>query len=308
MIKRIIYFGTNSYIHTRKEQLLAEFTETNKPDASVPIEDIGVVILDAPQMTVSRGLLAKLLANNVAVIVCNEKHMPTGLLLNLDGNSVQQEIFRTQINASEPLKKNLWQQTIRHKIENQAGLLDAIEANSKKLKYWREKVKSGDPENVEAHAAAYYWKNIFTGMVDKFKRERFGTAPNSMLNYGYAILRAIVARNLTAAGLLPTLGIHHHNKYNAYALADDIMEPYRPFVDWIVREIIETNDDRDWTADDFMLNTEIKKELLKIPLIDVVIEDKTHPLMLAVQHTCTSLAGCFDKTSRKLIYPAFAFT
>ncbi|MBN2892259.1 MAG: type II CRISPR-associated endonuclease Cas1 [Bacteroidales bacterium] len=305
MIKRVLYFGSDSYIHTRKEQLLVEFTDKEKQSASIPIEDIGVVILDAPQMTVSRAVMSKMLENNVAIIVCNEKHLPKGLMLNLESNSIQQEHFRNQINATEPLKKSLWQQTIKYKIKNQALLLQSLGITAEKLRFWFEKVKSGDPENVEGRAAAYYWQNIYSDIIEKFRRRRTGNEPNNLLNYGYAVLRATVAREIVGSGLLPTLGIHHHNRYNAYALADDIMEPYRPFVDWIVRDIVEKYYNDEWVDSGFNLSPPIKKELLKIPLIDVVIEGKTHPLSIAVRHTTASLAECFAKTKRKIAYPRF---
>ena len=307
MIKRILYFGSNAYIHTRKEQLIIEFADKEKKNASVPIEDIGVTILDAPQMTISRAVLSKLLDNNVAVIVCNEKHLPKGLLLNLNANTTQQEHFRQQINASLSIKKNLWKQTIKSKIRNQALLLKSIGVSNEKLRFWFEKVKSGDPENVEGRAAAYYWRNIFDDIITDFRRKRFGHDPNNLLNYGYAILRAIVARNLTGSGLLPTLGIHHRNKYNAYALADDIMEPYRPYVDWIVRDLVEKYYDESWVNEGFDLQPPIKKELLKIPLIDVVLDNTTHPLMTAVRYTTASVAECFAKTKRKISYPKFHY-
>ena len=307
MVKRTLYFGSNAYIHTRKQQLIVEFSDKEKENAKLPIEDVGVVILDAPQMTISRTLLSRLLENNVAVIVCNEKHMPKGLLLNLDENTIQQELFHNQIQASKSLKDNLWQQTVKAKITNQALLLEAYEQDAKQLHYWAEKVKTGDPENVEGTAAAYYWRNIFKDIVENFKRQRFGNEPNNLLNYGYAILRATVARSLTASGLLPTFGIHHRNKYNAYALADDIMEPYRPYVDYIVLEIVEKYYDETWIDEGFNLTPEIKKELLQIPNIDVLLNEKVHPLMVAVRHTTASLANCFAKKSRIIKYPVFAY-
>ncbi len=305
MIKRILYFGSNAYIHTKKEQLLVEFPEKDKPSATVPIEDVGVAILDAPQMTISRALLSKLLENNVAVIVCNEKHLPKGLLLNLDSNSIQQEIFRKQINTSEPLKKSLWQQTIKAKIKNQALLLDALDMDNKNMMFLAEKVRSGDPENTEGRAASYYWRNIFSDIINNFKRRRDGFPPNNLLNYGYAILRAIVARNLSASGLLPTLGIHHRNKYNAYALADDIMEPYRPYVDWVINDLVEKYYDQTWDDEGFELTPEIKQEILQIPFTNVVINNKKHPLSIAVRHTTASLSDCLSKDKRKIIYPEF---
>ncbi len=320
MIKRIVYFGSNAYIHTRKEQLLVEFADKEKKTASLPMEDIGVAIFDAPQMTISKAVLSKLLKYNAAVIICDEKHLPKGLFLNLANNSLQQEIFRYQVNASETIKKSLWQQTIQYKIKNQGLLLEAIGLPAKKMQVWSKKVKSGDPENVEGRAAAYYWFNVFDDILLKFRRRRFGSEPNSMLNYGYAILRAVVARNIVASGLMPTFGIHHHNKYNAYALADDIMEPYRPYVDWIVRDILEkyyeenpnvntedyiANKPQAFKPTPFVLNTEFKKMLLKIPLIDTVMGGSVHPLQIAVRHTTASLAACFRKEKRKLEYPTF---
>jgi CRISPR-associated protein Cas1 len=164
--------------------------------------------------------------------------------------------------------------------------------------YWQDSVKSGDPDNYEARAAAYYWKNIFSEFVQNFVRGRFETSPNNLLNYGYAILRAVTARSLVASGLLPTLGIHHHNKYNAYALADDIMEPYRPFVDEIVYGIV-----RNSSANEIELNTKLKAELLQIPAIDVIIDGEKSPLMIAMQRTTASLHNCFAGTSRKILYP-----
>jgi CRISPR-associated protein Cas1 len=165
------------------------------------------------------------------------------------------------------------------------------------MKYWENSVNSGDPENYEARAAAYYWKNLFKDFQDDFVRGRFEAEPNNLLNYGYAVLRAIVARSLVASGLLPTLGIHHHNRYNAYALADDIMEPYRPFVDKIVLEIIEKHPSVD------ELTPELKKELLQIPVLDIFIDGQSSPLLVGMQQTTASLASCFSGEVRKIKYP-----
>jgi len=187
----------------------------------LPIEDIGVVILDHQQITISQALIAKLLANNVALITCDNSHHPTGLLLNLDGNTLQSAKFQAQIEASLPLKKQLWQQTVAAKISNQANVLESKGTGAKNLRNWSMEVKSGDADNHEAMAAVYYWKNLFE-IFPEFKRERFGEPPNNLLNYGYAILRAVVARAIVGSGLLPTLGIFHKNQYNAYCLADDL--------------------------------------------------------------------------------------
>ena len=314
MIKRTLYFGNNAYLHTKDGQLLVDFADKEKPTAKVPIEDIGVVILDAFQLTISQTLITKLLHNNVALITCDERHIPQGLMLNLEGNTLQQERFAVQIETSLPLKKQLWQQTIKSKILNQRALLLKIQGlalseGQKKLEnmqYWSDSVRSGDPDNYEARAAAFYWKHIFADIITDFKRGRFEIEPNNLLNYGYAILRAITARSLVASGLLPTLGIHHHNKYNAYALADDIMEPYRPYVDEVVRDLVEKYYSEDWEEKGFDLTPEIKKELLQIPVIDIIIDGEKSPLMLAMQRTTTSLYHCYVGNSRKILYPIIA--
>jgi CRISPR-associated protein Cas1 len=295
MIKRTLHFGNPAYLNLRNGQLDIKLLDDNR-QATVPVEDIGVVLLDHQQITISHGALAALLETNAAVIVCNGSHLPTGLLMPLDGNTLQNERFRAQLDASEPLKKQLWQQTVQAKIRNQAALLEGVGQNATTLKVMANEVRSGDADNKEAHAAAWYWPRIFAELPG-FNRERNGSPPNHWLNYGYAILRAIVARNLVGSGLLPTLGIHHANKYNAYCLADDIMEPYRPFVDMVVLNMMARHG---VTAD---IEKYHKADLLKIPVIDVLIGDEKSPLMVAVQRTTASLARCFAGDIRKLAYP-----
>ena len=274
---------------------LPELFET-KTTRTIPIEDIGVVVLDNRQITITQGLLDALLENNCALITCDKSRMPVGLMLPLCGNTTQNERFRAQIDASLPLKKQLWQQTVQAKIKNQAALLHERGVVVSNMLIWSDKVKSGDSDNLEARAAAYYWKNIFP-FIDDFTRGRDGIPPNNLLNYGYAILRAVIARALVSSGLLPTLGIHHHNRYNAYCLADDIMEPYRPYVDRLVLDIIFSGDD--YTK----LSVDVKSKLLSIPVIDVVINGERRPLMIAASITTSSLAKCFNGEIRKIIYP-----
>ncbi len=250
-------------------------------------------------MSVTHAVLHKLLDNNAAVITCNDKHHPTGLLLNLDGHTQQSEKFKAQIEASEPLKKQLWQQTIKAKINNQSAVLSTWEIDNSYLKRYAQLVLSGDTSNQEAQAARYYWKMLFNEEDPFFVRERFGEYPNNFLNYGYAILRATVARGLVSSGLLPTLGIHHRNKYNAYCLADDIMEPYRPYVDHLVKVLmLETTEQE--------LTTDIKRRLLNIPNIDLKIDGKDSPLMVGLQRTTASLAKCFEGETKKILYPEFS--
>lgn len=308
MIKKTLCFSNPAYLSLRDGQLVIKIPEIQnskgvleelkeKSVITRPIEDIGVLVIDNRQVTVTSAVLDALLANNCAVITCDARSMPVGLLLPLYGNTTQSERFRVQIDASLPLKKQLWQQTIQYKIINQAAVLsECTDAETHCMKVWAADVRSGDPQNVESKAAAYYWKNIFRD-VTGFIRDREGTPPNNMLNYGYAILRAVVARSLVSSGLLPTLGIHHHNRYNAYCLADDIMEPYRPYVDHLVVNIMARY------GHDMALTREIKMQLLSIPTIDVKIGGKRSPLMVGVSQTTASLYKCFSGKSRKISYP-----
>lgn len=297
MIKRTLYFGNPAYLKTTNEQLVIEMIETGEIKQAA-IEDIGLVILDHQQITITQAVIGKLLANNAALITCDNTHHPVGMFLNLNGNTLQSEKFKAQIEASVPLKKQLWQQTVAAKIANQAALLAREGAESKLLIQYAKDVKSGDGEGHEAKAAAYYWKRIFPPALE-FRRDRFGAPPNNLLNYGYAILRAIVARSLVGSGLLPTLGIFHKNQYNAYCLADDIMEPYRPFVDSVVLSEIAVG------GIPQELTPSIKRRMLSIPAMDVVIDGKKSPLMNAVQRTTASLSKCFESDSRKILYPVF---
>jgi CRISPR-associated protein Cas1 len=265
---------------------------------TIPIEDIGIVVLDHKQITVTQAVIAALLDNKAAFITCDDKRMPTGMMLPLQGHTVYNERFRNQLDASQPLKKQLWQQTIKSKIENQAAVLHRNNPDIPvtNMQVWARDVRSGDPDNFESRAAVYYWKNIFKDNPN-FIRAQEGEVPNNLLNYGYAILRAVVARALVMSGLLPVSGIHHHNRYNPYCLADDIMEPYRPFVDQVV---IDTMNKMPIPE---MLTTEIKREMLSIPVVDVWINGKRSPLMLAVAQTTASLAKCFNGELRKISYP-----
>ena len=308
MIKRTLYFGNPAYLNVRLAQLEIRLPEVEKNDSlpelfkasavkRIPIEDIGVVVLDNKQITITQGALGALLDNNVAVVTCDEHRMPSGLMLPLEGNTTQSERFRDQIEASLPLKKQLWQQTIQAKILNQSSVLYRQRSlDCGNMEAWAKQVKSGDADNLEGRAAAFYWQNLF-GEIKGFRRDREGVPPNNLLNYGYAILRAVVARSLVGSGLRPTLGIHHHNRYNAYCLADDIMEPYRPYVDKLVAEIVDSG------ADISHLTTELKGKLLAIPVLDVVINGRRSPLMVGVGMTTASLYKCYSGEIRKIAYP-----
>lgn len=297
MIKRTLYFGNAARLSRKDAQLTVTYApELGLEPKSVPIEDIGIVILDNPQVQIGQALLSSLLENNVAVICTDSRHMPAGMFLSYQGHSELAEIYAAQIESSVPLKKNLWQQTVQQKIHNQAKVLKFYGQVHEDIMTLSHLVKSGDSENKEGHAAALYWRRLFDPELG-FKRGRYEGGPNNLLNYGYAILRAVVARSLCGSGLLPAIGIHHRNKYNPYCLADDIMEPYRPYVDMVVCSIVDS--DMDYSE----LTPTLKKELLRIPVVDVIIDGEKSPLMIATQRTTASLARCFKGESRQLVYP-----
>ncbi len=308
MIKKTLCFSSPAYLSLANAQLVIRLPEVEnnetlpqrmkkEAERTIPIEDIGVVMLDNRRITVTSGVLEALLENNCAVITCDQKGMPVGLLLPLCGNTTQNERFRLQLDASLPLRKQLWQQTVKQKILNQERVLHAnTDKNTGCMRAWANDVRSGDADNLEGRAAAYYWKNLFADHPG-FVRDRDGAPPNHLLNYGYAILRAVIARSLVGSGLLPTLGIHHHNRYNAYCLADDVMEPYRPYVDQLVIDIIRRNEDIS------VLTKELKMQLLSIPMLDVVVNGKRSPLMIAAQQTTASLVKCFSGEIRRVSYP-----
>lgn len=307
MIKKTLCFSNPAYLSLKDSQLVIKIPAVEKSDVSddfkkesirtIPIEDIGVVVLDNKQITFTQGLMESLLENNCAVITCDSSHLPVGLMLPLCGNTLQTERFRNQIEASLPLQKQLWQQTMIAKIRNQAAVLQQVRnLEAKNMLKWASEVKSGDSDNKEAQAAVYYWQNAFP-QNERFTREREGDAPNNLLNYGYAILRAVVARSLVSSGLLPTLGMHHRNKYNAYCLADDVMEPYRPYVDKLVMDIYEKH------LDCSELTKELKAELLQIPVLEVTINGQRSPLMIAATTTTASLQKCYSGEIRKISYP-----
>lgn len=292
MIKRVLCFENPARLSLKLAQMVVELQDVTR---TLPIEDIGVVILDHKQITITHALIDALLANNTAIVTSSDKHLPVGLMLPLDGNTLQSERFRAQIDASEPLKKQMWQQTVVAKILGQAHVLGTQNIEHNNMFKWAKDVRSGDTDNMEARAAAYYWRNMFE--KDTFIRDPQGLPPNNLLNYGYSVVRAMMARALVGTGLLPTLGIHHHSRYDAYCLADDIMEPYRPFVDLKVLEMWQKGG---LTSD---ISSEQKRELLGITTMDVYISGHRSPMMLAIQATAQSVQKCFSGEARKVIYP-----
>ena len=307
MIKRTLYFGNPAYLSLTNAQLIVRLPEVEKNDslsqsfkkeatASIPIEDVGIVVLDHQQVTITQALLEALMENNTVVMTCNKSHLPTGLLLPLSGNTIQNERYREQLDASEPLRKQLWAQTVMQKIQHQATVLKSHDIDYYYLLPYYKGIKSGDPDNCEATAAAYYWSHLFPALPE-FRRGRDGISPNNYLNYGYALLRATMARSIVGAGLLPTLGIHHHNRYNAFCLADDLMEPYRPYVDLLVLDLLKTQKPAE------ELTKSDKAYLLQIPAMDVMIDGESSPLMNATIRTAVSLAKCYSGEAKKILYP-----
>jgi CRISPR-associated protein Cas1 len=304
MIKRTIYVGNPLYLKVSNEQLILNVPHSQGMDKlvgnTVPLEDIGILILDHNQITITQAVLQKTAEYNIAFIVCNESHHPVSLQLHLDTNTLQTERFKYQIEATIPLIKQLWQQTVKTKIRNQAFILNKYGFDNASLLQWANEVNSGDTQNLEGRAAAFYWKSLSPILAPNqpfFLRDRNGLYPNNLLNYAYAIIRATVARGLVASGLLPTLGIHHKNKYNAYCLADDIMEPYRAFADDVVFDIIKQNP----SAQE--LTKEIKAKILGLPATEIYIDKQRSPLMVDLQKTTSSLVKCFMGDSKRILYP-----
>lgn len=299
MNERIICCEKPSYINLKDKQLQIKVKGNSGEVPKIPIEDIGLLVIDNGQIVITSAVMQELQDNKVAVLLCNNKHMPSGLMLPIDGNSVQQERITLQLNAKKTTINNLWKQIIFQKIENQAKVLDMLSINSIKLKVLSENIKSGDKTNREALAAVYYWKNIFKKHIDKFQRDADGIAPNHFLNYGYSIVRSIMAKSIVSAGLSPTIGIFHKNKFNAFGLADDLMEPFRPFVDKIVYDMIEKNGLSE------LLNKEHKKTLLEIPLLEVISKEEITSLTLATQNTVNSFVRLLRNNEEELEVPNF---
>ncbi len=300
MLKRTIYIGNPSYLRLEHQQLYVKCAKTQELRGSIPIEDIGILLLDHPQITITTKVLDKLMQHTVAVINSDAKHLPNGLMLPLQGHSELTQRWHYQIEASQPLKKQLWKQTVIAKIENQRNLLALNQQEATPMNLYLKHVNSGDEGNMEGKAAKHYWKHIFEG----FTRDRAGSAPNNMLNFGYAILRSIVARALVSSGMLPALGIFHSNKYNPYCLADDIMEPYRPYVDKMVLDYLKQHYNPSTESElPTELTTQVKSYLLGIATQDVLIDDLQRPLMAAVTTTTASLQACFKGKRRQISYP-----
>ncbi|MBI9020052.1 MAG: type II CRISPR-associated endonuclease Cas1 [Verrucomicrobia bacterium] len=295
MLKRTVYFESPAHLSFKNGQLVY----TPKPEGevrTVPVEDIGFMVLDNHSITLSLRLIEELTANNAAIVFCDKLHHPTAMSVPFAGNTTHAKTLAAQLEMSEPLKKNLWKQTVEVKIKNQAEMLRRTESSGvEALLRHAESVKSGDTDNREGAAARIYWQNLFG---EEFRRERSGGGPNHLLNYTYAILRAAVARSLVGSGLYPAIGIHHHNQYNAYALADDVMEPYRPYADEIVFDVW-----KEMNVEEGEISKEQKQRLLKLLAADVHLTNTLRPLMVGLSITTASLVRCIGGEQKKVDYP-----
>ncbi|MEE0133488.1 MAG: type II CRISPR-associated endonuclease Cas1 [Treponema sp.] len=295
MIKRTLFFANAVSLTLKNKQLIILNKETQE-ETSVPIEDIGFIVIENNQTYISIPVINELAAHNAAVIFCNDKHLPFTMNLPLDCNTIQNQVFTMQIEAKLPVKKKCWKQIVEQKILNQAKVLEQYNLNAVQLYECTRNIKSNDSTNREAIAAKIYWDLLID---TDWVRDRFGVYPNNFLNYGYAILRAATARALIGSGLLPTLGIHHHNKYDAYALANDLMEPYRPFIDDEVIKYTRQNPHEEEIKIDF------KKIILQTLTRDVKIGNVMRPLMVALSMTSASLVRVLRKEADSLALPEF---
>lgn len=293
MIKRTIVFTNQCRVSYKNGQLVIENHETGE-QKKTPVEDLGVVLVENQQVSITVPAINALSANNCGVIFCDSKHMPSSMLISLDSNHIQGERYREQVEASQKLKKDLWKQIIEMKIKNQSSLLIKRERDGAKLKPFYTNIKSGDSDNREGIAAKIYWDELFG---DEFFRSRTEPGPNTLLNYGYSILRAAMARAIVGSGLSPSFGLFHKNRYNAFPLADDLMEPYRPYVDAVVYQLLLEGKKE--------LDSEVKQRLLRVLFVDTVFNDCTRPLEIGLSMTTASLARCFSGEEKGLILPHF---
>ena len=292
MLKRSLVFSSPASLSFKDRQLVVSLKEAPDEKITVPIEDIGIVMIDNQMVSITIPLLNHLADNNVMVIICNSKGMPSSSLLSFDTNHYQGEILQAQLDTTEPLKKGLWKQIVESKIKNQSMLLNKLGKNGDRLKPYYNNVKSGDTDNREGIAARIYFQELFGA---QFVRERNQEGINTLLNYGYTILRAATARAVVGSGLFPGIGLHHHNRSNPFPLADDIMEPYRPFVDEAVHQLLLNN------CLEFTKN--VKAKLISTLYADVFFKKTSRPLELGLTFTTSSLARCLKKDDKELSLP-----
>lgn len=295
MLKRSLVFSNPVSLSMRNRQMIIAFKDQPDRTTKVPIEDIGIVVIENQLIHMTIPLINYLAESGVQVVFCNARGMPSSLVQNMDGNSLQGEIIQNQMACGEVLKKQLWKQIIESKIKNQAALLRKVGHDGELLKPYYSNVRSGDSDNREGVAARIYFQQLFGA---DFVRDRAGMGINALLNYGYSILRAAVSRAIVSSGLFPAFGLHHHNRSNAFPLSDDLMEPYRPFVDEVVYQLI--------TAGQFEVTKESKSALIMLLYADTCCEKVNRPLSIALSMTTASLVKCLSKETNKLLLPSFS--
>ena len=294
MLKRTLVFSSPMILSLKNQQLVYAFKDTPNEKFTVPIEDVGVVLLENQQTNITLPLLNALAESEVQVVICNNKGMPSAMIQSMDSNNLQGETLRNQISCGEVLKKQLWKQVVEAKIKNQASLLNNIGEEGDILKPFYSNVRSGDVDNREGIAARIYFQHLFG---DCFVRNRDEMGINALLNYGYSILRAATCKAIVSSGLLPAIGIHHHNRSNAYPLADDLMEPFRPFVDGVVYDLV--------TCGQMELTKEVKGELISVLYADTKYEKIIRPLSVGLSMTTASMVKCLSKELNTISLPAF---
>ena len=292
MLKRTLVFSNPMSLSLKNCQLVLAFKDDPDNKMTIPIEDIGVVIIENQQVSITIPLMNALIEGNVQVVVCNDRGMPSAMLQSFESNNLQGENLRNQMNAGEVLKKQLWKRIVEAKIRNQAALLNKVGQEGDILKQYYRNVKSGDSDNREGIAARVYFSELFG---ESFIRDRTLPGINALLNYGYTILRAATARALVSSGLLPAIGIFHHNRSNAFPLADDIMEPYRPYVDEIVYALSMQGK--------MELTKDVKADLIQVLYADTQFSKVIRPLSVGLTFTSSSLSNCFAKEQKRLSLP-----
>jgi len=294
MIRKTIEFSTpGTRLSVLHRQLVIERPEM--PNATLPIEDLGVVIVDDRRAIYTQSVFVELLAAGATVMVTGPDHLPAGMMLPLDAHHVQTERHRAQVEASEPVRKQVWRALISAKLVQQAHVLTAFTGKDAGLAAMARRVRSGDPDNLEAQGAQRYWPVLFGR---DFRRDRDAEGINAALNYGYAVVRAATARAVVGAGLIPSLGVFHRNRSNPFCLADDLFEPYRPYVDWKVRKLADAHGP-DLTLDD----RETRGALLSLFNETVIVGERRSPLLLALQVSAASLCRALTGGERKLALP-----
>jgi CRISPR-associated protein Cas1 len=260
--------------------------------ARVPLDDIGVLLCHAHGLSYSNNLFVELSQRGTAVVLCSANHMPAAWVWPLDGHHVQALRMRHQLEADEPLKKRLWQSLVRAKIRQQGAVLERMGKPEGAFEFLARKVRSGDPENIEAQAARRYWPLL---MGDEFRRDRRAAGANAMLNYGYTVLRAGVARAVTSTGLHPSIGLHHANRGNPMCLIDDLMEPFRPLIDFLVAKLLAQGATE--------VDPSTKRKLAESLSLDMATSRGTTPVSTCLERLSLSLATAFETGKSDLDLP-----